>query len=451
MSSDKPIPSHPRMVLQRSSPLGGGDQSVDSRKKNSGMTGENTWDVAVVGAGAAGLMAALIAARGGSRVLLLDSKEKIGAKILMSGGTRCNITNAVITEKDFESSQKRILAAVLKAFSSEQALQFFKELGVEAVLEPGGKYFPSTHSGRTVLEALLRGVRQAGVELVPSKKVTRITFERDLFRLEGASFAYGAKKVILTTGGLSYPQTGSDGTGYAIAQSFGHSVIPTSPALTPLLTDDGDFKKLSGVSLPVRLNLYLEGTKKTGHDGAFLFTHTGFSGPVALDISRHWIRHQAQGKVEIFSNFLPDFREEEFREKILEETSKQPSRLVKTFLGDFLPRAFSETFLEKMEISESLVLNQWNRALREKCIRGLFHFPLRVTGATGYSKAEVTAGGVDLREIHKHTMESRLQPGLFFAGEILDADGRIGGFNFQWAWASGFLAGRAVSGQPGKA
>jgi len=440
------------------------------------MTSDKTpdvWDVAVVGAGAAGLMAALVAARGGSRVLLLDSKEKIGAKILMSGGTRCNITNAAVTEKDFESDQKRTLAAVLKAFSPERALKFFKELGVEAVLEPGGKYFPSTHSGRTVLEALLRGTREAGVRLIPSRKVTRLIYEKEpvtvqtrhpepacrtgrrsegsqceilqgFFRVEGDSFSYPAKKVILTTGGLSYPQTGSDGTGYSLAQSFGHSLVPVSPALTPLLTGDEDFKKLSGVSLPARLNLYFEGAKKSEQEGAFLFTHTGFSGPAALDISRHWVRLQGKGRAEIFANFLPAFQEEAFREKILTETREQPSRLIKTFLGDFLPRAFSEIFLKKMSIPESSVLNQWSRVAREKCVRNLFHYLLPVTGVTGYSKAEVTAGGVDLREIRKESMESRLQPGLFFAGEILDADGRIGGFNFQWAWASGFLAGYAA-------
>ncbi len=416
---------------------------------NSGKPSE-VWDAAVIGAGAAGLMTALIAARGGSRVLLLDSKEKIGAKILMSGGTRCNITNVVITEKDFESDQRRTLWAVLKAFSSEQALEFFKELGVEAVLEPGGKYCPSTHSGRTVLEALVRGIRTAGAQLIPSRKVSRMIFENDLFRLEGEGFAYWAKKTVLTTGGLSYPQSGSDGTGYGLARSFGHSLVPTSPALTPLLSGGEDFKELSGVSLPVRLQLYFEGAKKSEREGAFLFTHTGFSGPAALDISRHWVRLQGKGRVEIFANFLPDFQEEPFREKILTETCEQPSRLIKTFLGDFLPRAFSEAFLKKMEISENLVLNQWSRAAREKCIRGLFHYLLPVTGVTGYSKAEVTAGGVDLREIRKDTMESKLQPGLFFAGEILDADGRIGGFNFQWAWASGFVAGRAVCGQSGK-
>lgn len=400
------------------------------------------WDVAIVGAGAAGLMASLAAGRAGLRVLLLDSKEKIGAKILMSGGTRCNITNAVVTEKDFESDQKRILAAVLKAFSPEQALQFFSELGVEAVLEPGGKYFPSTHSGRTVLEALLGGVRRAGVELIPSRKVTRLLFENDFFRVEGDLFSYSAKQVILTTGGLSYPQTGSDGTGYALAQSFGHSRVATSPALTPLLTGDEGLKKLSGVSLPARLGLWLEGTKKAEFESSFLFTHTGFSGPVVLDISRFWIRLQEKGRLEIFANFLPQFQEEPFRKKIIAETQERPSRLVKSFLADFLPRAFVEAAVE--DDLEALTLNQWKREAREKCIRTLFRFPLPVNGAIGYSKAEVTAGGIDLREIHKNTLESRLQPGLFFAGEILDADGRIGGFNFQWAWASGFLAAQGV-------
>ena len=443
-----------------------------------------SWDLAIVGAGAAGLMTAIQAARhapSGARILLLDARPKIGAKILMSGGTRCNVTHQQVTEKDFETEEGRVLRDILKNFSSEKTVEFFHGLGVDLLLEPGGKYFPSTHSARTVLDALLQECERAGVRLETEKKVTQIMrrhpepFARhperssaqgrlregseilrpfgpqddNFFEITGKEFSFYAKTVVLCTGGLSYPATGCDGLGYEIAKSFGHSLIFTTPALTPLQTDDADWKSLSGVTLPVRLTLWTGSKKQAVFEDSFLFTHFGFSGPAALNISRHWIRREEKSSRKLTGNFLPSETEEDFRKALAAAAQKYPNRRLKSIISEKVPERFAEVFLRKLGIPDAVILNQLKRGERELLVRSLFHFPLSVTGVVGYGKAEATAGGVDLSEVHPKTLESKLQPGLFFAGEILDVDGRIGGFNFQWAWSSGFAAGRAAAQKSG--
>ncbi len=402
------------------------------------------WDVAVVGAGAAGLMAAIAARAEGARVLLLDAKEKVGAKILMSGGTRCNVTNKTVTERDFEAGKKFVLKSVLKSFSSEKALEFFRSIGVECVLEPGGKYFPVTHSSRTVLEALLRECTRLGVEMETFRKIIHAEKGEEFFVLKTRTEDnYRARTVILATGGLSYPGTGSDGTGYELASSFGHTLIRTTPALTPLKSRDQDWTSLSGLSLPVRLT-FRQADEKVSFEDDFLFTHFGFSGPAALNVSRYWLRAPESDR-KITASFLPARKEDEFRELIKNETLASPSRTLKNFLCGFFAERFTEVLLKKVSVTPSLVLNQLSRESREALIRVIFNCELSVYDSMGYAKAEVTAGGIDLLEVDRLTLESLKQKGLFFAGEILDVDGRIGGFNFQWAWASGRLAGMAAA------
>ncbi|MBI4971010.1 MAG: NAD(P)/FAD-dependent oxidoreductase [Candidatus Omnitrophica bacterium] len=406
------------------------------------MVVETVWDCVIVGAGAAGLMTAITAARGGAKVLVLDGKEKIGAKILMSGGTRCNVTNRLVSEKDYEGENKHAIRNVLRAFPSDQAVEFFRELGVRLELEPGGKYFPATHSAKTVLHALTKEIDRLGVTLYPHHKVNCVAFDGACFHISGKNFLCAAKTLVLTTGGLSHPTTGSDGSGYQLAHSLGHDLIRTTPALTPLVTTDAGWKQLAGITLEnVRLTLWVNQKKGISFAGGFLFTHFGFSGPAALNISRHWIHWKNQGAdVTLAVNFLPDQTEESIRKYITGS-----KKTAKNFLSDLFPDRLAAMLVKKNKISESETLSQLKREERELLIRSLFHFPLVVARLYGYEKAEATAGGVDLSEVDTRTMESRIQPRLFFAGEILDADGVIGGFNFQWAWASGYLAGRAVA------
>ncbi len=408
------------------------------------MTG--AYDVAIVGAGAAGLVTAIAAARVGPvKILLLDGREKVGAKILMSGGTRCNITNVKVSLSDFQTETPRTVRNILRSFPPERTKVFFEELGVAFVLEEGGKYFPSTHSGRTVLEALLTAVKSSGVELKTNRKVTWARRDTDVFHLGGEGFEFTARTLILCSGGLSYPATGSDGTGYEIAGSLGHDLIPQTPALTPLLTDDTDWHALSGVTVDCRLELLVSGQKKAEYTGSFLFTHKGFSGPAVLDISRHWLRsREAPGRF-LRVSFLPKKNENEFREKLIAESAQNPKKSLKRFLASELPERLAEVLFKKAGMDSGLILNQLSRDSREALIRTLFYCPLQVSGSAGYAKAEVTAGGVDLPGVDAQTLESLKVPGLYFAGEILDVDGRIGGFNFQWSWASAHAAGVAAA------
>ena len=401
------------------------------------------YDVIIVGAGAAGLMTAITASKGGLRVLLLEGQAKVGAKILMSGGTRCNVTNKAVVEKDYNSRQIIYVRNILRSFNNERTLRFFKDdLGVDLILEPTGKYFPSTHSGKTVLDAFLKKIKSCGITLLTGHKVKAMTAGKHGFTVIGESFHFEAKNVVLTTGGLSYPSSGSDGTGFKLAQSFGHDVIETTPALTPLMTEDDDFKSLSGVTIEAQLTFISEGKKCFCQRDGFLFTHFGYSGPVALDISRHWLK--TKGPKQMIINFLPDYNEHSLREYLCRTRENAGHKTIKNVLTDLMPERLVEVILKKTGIDGSGPLNQLEKQARRRLMDACLQYPLEVTGVYGYSKAEATAGGVDLAQINPKTLESRIVPGLFFAGEMLDVDGRIGGFNFQWAWSSGHAVGEAL-------
>lgn len=401
------------------------------------------WDVVIIGAGPAGLMAAIACAEGGLRTLALDGYRTAGAKLLISGGGRCNVAPLKATEKDYQSGEPRTVRNMLRAFPPERALAFFKELGVEMVLEERTKYFPKQQSAKAVLDALLRASRGAGVVIRQGQKVRSLSKEDEWFRIAGEGFEYRSRVVVIATGGLSYPGTGSDGSGYALAKSLGHSIVPTTPALTPLLTDDPAWRSLAGITLPVRISFMADGKRAAQSEGAMLFTHSGFSGPAVLDISGSWLRSHAEQK-ELFVNFLPARREEDVLSEFARVAASRSGRSWKRSLAGHLPERLAEVFLGKAGIDPGTRLDQFPKKDREALLRSLFKFPARVTGFQGYEKAEVTAGGVDLREVDPKTLESKLVAGLFFAGEVLDVDGRIGGFNFQWAWASGRVAGEAI-------
>lgn len=404
-----------------------------------------TADVAVVGAGAAGLMTAIQAARLGLRVLLLDGRDRIGAKILMSGGTRCNVTNREVTEKDYQTGAPNTVRDALRAFTPAQTIDFFSELGVELKLEPTGKYFPVTDRAHDVLAALTDEVSRAGAELVTPHKIQHVTHADGVFTLFSETDRFCAKTVVLTTGGLSFPATGSDGTGYKIAQTFGHTLVPTTASLTPLMTNDPVWKSLSGLTLPVRLTLWISGKKAHETCDSFLFTHFGFSGPAALDMSRHWIRADRSKPVRLEASFFPDAKEEDAAEDLRLSAGLGGKRTVRGWLDRNLPARLADALLEKAQVEPEKLLAYLKKDERSRLLAALFRSHLAVNGDMGYDKAEVTAGGVDLSQIHRATLESKLQPGLFFAGEIVDVDGRIGGFNFQWAWSSGTVAARGAA------
>ena len=407
-----------------------------------------TADVIVLGGGAAGLTTAIFAARRRPerKVWILDGARKIGAKILVSGGGRCNVTNRVVTEADFYGGSSRFVRRVLRAFRVEQTVAFFEELGVTLHEEEGGKLFPDSNRARTVLGALLGEAELRGVRIFPGHRVISLERQGSRFLVKTPERSVSAGRVVLATGGLSLPKTGSDGLGLDIASRLGHSIVPTTPALVPLVLQGDVHQPLSGVSHPVELTVRAEGRAPVRTTGSLLWTHFGVSGPAVLDASRFWCRARLEGRdVTVSACLLPGEDFEKVEKRILSAAAERPRLQLQNGLGAVLPTSVGRAVLERLGLSGETPVGQLTREERRQLVHTLVDWPLPVSGSRGYSFAEATAGGIPLEEVDPATMASRQCPGLYIVGEILDVDGRIGGFNFQWAWSTGWVAGAAVS------
>ncbi len=409
-----------------------------------------TTDILVVGAGAAGLFAATWAGRVAQaaagearpRILVVDGARKLGAKILVAGGGRCNVTHHVVSEADYAGSSPAAIRKVLRRFPAADTIRFFEEAGVALKQEDTGKLFPVTDSARTVLEALIAEATRAGAEIRHPARVTEISPGEDGFTATTDAGPIEARRVILCTGGKSLPKSGSDGGGFMLATSLGHSLTePLVPALVPLALATGHWVTgLSGLTLPTTVTLAsATGKRLVSFSGSTLCTHVGLSGPAILDISRHWLiaRHADPG-VALAINWLPGVSTDDC-DRLLVEGQRRGAVAV---LRDMIPDRLARTLCE---LAGAPPTGDVPRDARRRLATLATATPLPVTGDRGFAVAEATAGGVPLAEVRLETMESRIRPGLFFAGEVLDVDGRIGGFNFQWAWASGFVAGSAAA------
>jgi len=375
----------------------------------------------------------------------LDGARSLGAKILVSGGGRCNVTNTVVGEADFNGGSRALVRRVLRAFTADATQAFFRELGLALHEEPGGKLFPDTHRARSVLDALVGEARQRGVGLLAGHRVHALEPRDGGFVLDTSQGELRARRVVLATGGLSLPKTGSDGGGYALARRLGHNVVPTTPALVPLLLEDSFHAALSGVALEAGLTLRAAGGKPWRGRGALLWTHFGVSGPLVLDASRHWLRHQLEGRTpSVTARFVPGADAAELDRRLVAGTAERPRVRLRNALGDWLPTSMAEVVPAALGLDGSVALGRLTRDARKRLCAALDAWPLGVTGSRGYNYAEVTAGGVPLEEVDPGTLESRRCPGLHLVGEILDVDGRLGGFNFQWAWSSARVAARAA-------
>jgi predicted Rossmann fold flavoprotein len=407
-------------------------------------------DVAVVGAGAAGLATAIFLRRFNPTcsVVILDGARKPGAKILVSGGSRCNVTNAVVTERDFWGGRPAIVRRVLRAFPVADTIAFFGEIGVALHEEAGGKLFPDTNRARDVLDALLHETAAVAASLLPGHRVLDVEASEGGFRVVTNQGDLRAASVVLATGGQSLPKSGSDGAGFAIAQRLGHAIVPTTAALAPLvLGGPSVHPELSGVAQEVELAVWVDGAVQIRLTGALLWTHFGVSGPVAMNASRHWLRAELEGrKVSITISFRPGRSLESVDTEWQRLASAGPKASVQATLSTMVPASVAAAMLRHLGVEGTVPLAHFGRDDRRRLSRALVEWLLPVVGSRGYNFAEATAGGVRLTEIDPATMESRVCPGLFCVGEVVDVDGRIGGFNFQWAWSSGFVAGRALAG-----
>jgi len=385
---------------------------------------------------------------------VLEGARQPGAKILVSGGSRCNVTNALVSERDFWGGPRTIVRRVLRAFTVEETVALFRELGVPLHEEPGGKLFPDSNRSRDVLDALLREVKACGATLLADHRVHSIDRAGRGFVISTAHGTIDASRVVIATGGQSLPKSGSDGAGYGFAKRLGHSLVATTPGLVPLtISSDSHFHtQLSGVSHAAEIAIWVDGRVALRLTGNLLWTHFGISGPLALDASRHWLRARSEGRdAAMVLNFHPGWTFDDLDRHLTAIGRTRPRASIENTIaaggGEMrgLPASLVRTVLAGLRIDGETPLSQLPREARRLLVRGMTARPLPVSGSRGYNYAEVTAGGVTLTEIDPSTMESRVCRGLYLVGEVLDVDGRIGGFNFQWAWSSGFVAGRALA------
>jgi predicted Rossmann fold flavoprotein len=398
-------------------------------------------DVAVIGAGAAGLMAALRAAELGRRVLLLEKNRRPGVKILMSGGTRCNITHATDNRGivDAYGPPGRFLHSALAAFSVQDTLDFFEQEGVPTKVEETGKVFPVSNRAADVLDALLRRLHRSGATLALAEPVLDL---EPGFSLTTPTRTVRAGRVILTTGGRSYPGSGTTGDGYGFAAKVGHTIVPPRPALVPITVGVPWVAELRGLTIPDTAVRVLEGSRPlASRRGSLLFAHFGLSGPVVLDVSRAVSGHAQPESLTLEIDLLPPVRETDLDEFLRTESLASGKKQLAVVLSDHLPRRLCDALLAAVGMPMDRRAAALSKPDRAKLVQAVKRLRLPVKGTLGFGRAEVTAGGVALDEVDSRSMRSKKVSDLFLAGEVLDLDGPIGGYNFQAAWSTGWLAG----------
>jgi predicted Rossmann fold flavoprotein len=414
-------------------------------------------DVAVIGGGPAGLMAALAASERGANVVLCEQLDRAGVKLLATGGGHCNLSN-VLPESEFMARfgrQGRFMHPALKAMSQQGLRDFFSRIGVPTHSPDGFKILPVSNSAKTVQEALVRRCREQSVEMRVGVTVKTLTVAAGAMTgLVTDQGSMAASRVILATGGKSYPELGATGAGFEMAQQVGHRLVKTLPALVPLVAENFWIRTLTGVTLPeaklwINLPKHRESTV-----GSVLFTHRGVSGPAALDISGAVSALlEERESVPLCLNILPHVSPHEWEERFERWHEEEGRKQVATLLDWYLPSSLARLVCELAEIPHAMTASTLSRGLRQKLLQRLTALELTIAATEGFEQAMVTRGGVGLKEVNPDTLESRIVRGLFFAGEILDLDGPTGGFNLQWAFSSGFLAGisAAVTGRPSAA
>ena len=428
-----------------------------------------TYDVAILGAGAAGLCSAIRAGERGLSVLLLEKNRRPGVKILMSGGTRCNLTNArglrdvrvvsgpidPVYDPDEAQGARSIQAAFgaggkflgpsLKALTVERTVELFEAEGVVTKIEGNGKVFPASDKASDVVDALVRRLGRSNAELRTNAPVLDVSVVESGFDVRLADSSVQAKRVIVAVGGQSYPGCGTRGDGYTIARRFGHSIVEPRPALVPIRVDAEWVPTLKGLTVPdvaasIRSN---GGPALLERREALLFAHFGLTGPAILDVSRAVARHDGPDKLDLALDLAPTSKAEEL-DHYFQAAGRSGRKAVVGLMPECLPRRLAEAVMAHSGIPVDRMGPDLSRDERKRLVGGIKGLRLPVAGTLGFAKAEVTSGGVTLDEVDPKTLESRRQPGLHFAGEVLDLDGLIGGYNFQAAWSTGWLAGESV-------
>ena len=402
--------------------------------------------ILVVGGGAAGMMAAVTAARNGKKVRLIEKNEKLGKKLFITGKGRCNITNAADIEDLFSAvvSNPKFLYSSFYSMTNDQVIDFFEELGVKTKVERGGRVFPESDHSSDVIRALEQEMKRLGIEIRLRAEAEEILAEDG--RVTGVRLSSGkelhADAVIIATGGISYPSTGSTGDGYRFARECGHKVTDLSPALVPMEVKEWYARELMGLSLRNVEIRITDGKKKLYEEfGEMLFTHYGVTGPVILSASSIVGKKLKEHPLTLHIDLKPALTEEQLDKRMLREFEANHNRQFKNAVDSLFPSKLKPVIVELSGIQEDKKVNEVTKEERLHFVRLIKDFSMTLTGMRGYNEAIITKGGVSVKEIDPGTMESKLVNGLYFAGEVLDLDAVTGGYNLQIAWSTGYLAG----------
>ena len=403
------------------------------------------YDGIVVGGGPAGMFAAITAARQGARVLLLEKNDRLGKKLLITGKGRCNVTNDCSAQEVLQNTPRngRFLYSAMAAFPPEKTMEFFRELGCSLKTERGNRVFPTTDKAQTILDTLRRELERLHVPIRTGAVTEILTKDGAAAGVRAGEAVYSGRWVILATGGVSYPATGSTGDGYAMARKLGHTVIPPEGSLVPLEAEGDCCARMQGLSLRnvgVRL-VNAKGKLLYKDFGELLFTHFGVSGPTVLSASCHL---RGEG-CSLLIDLKPALEESKLDGRILRDLEQYRNRSMENALTDLLPRSMIPVVLDKLGVDPQLQANSLTKEKRRELVGLLKAFPVEIRGKRPVSEAIITSGGIQVSQIDPKTMESKILPGLFFAGEIIDCDAYTGGFNLQIAWATAYAAAMAAS------
>ncbi len=413
------------------------------------MPHREKYDVIVIGSGAAGMIAAITAARRDKKVLLLEKLSKLGSKLKATGGGRCNLTNTLPNEEFMArfGREGRFMTPALEAFDHKRLIAFFDEIGVPSHAPDGYRVFPITHNAGTILDALEAEMQRLGVEVICSQRVEKLLFNDE--HMEGVSTqdaSFYAPSVVVATGGLGYPVLGAEGDGYPLAESVGHKVTELFPAMMPLRVKETWVENCRADTIAkVELRVDLKKAKRLRAKGDLIFTKTGIRGPVVLDFARE-VTPLIEKYVEVplLLNLTKGKNEDELLKYFKQEIEKDPHQSTLDIMITLLPEAISKELCKLAGAEGELRFNKLEGKVRSELIRLLAWTPLTVIGHDGFKMAMITRGGVDLKEIRPETMESKVIEGLFFCGEVMNLDGPCGGYNLQWSFASGYLAGMHI-------
>ena len=405
-------------------------------------------DVIVIGGGAAGMIAAITSARRGRRVILLEKNEKLGKKLFITGKGRCNVTNASDMEEILNQviTNKRFLYSSFYGFTNYDMMDFLESLGCPVKVERGNRVFPTSDKSSDVISVLSKELHRLHVEVEFHKEVKELLFDAEKQEITGVKLTNGkslfAQSVVIATGGISYPQTGSTGDGYDFAKQVGHTVTDLAPALVPMNMKEEDCKKMQGLSLRNIGFLVKRGKKVLYEDfGELLFTHFGISGPVVLSASSHFPAKPSKEETIVEIDLKPALSKEQLDARLLRDFEAYRGRQFKNCLDKLLPAKMIPIIIERSQIDPQKKVNVITKEERRNLIHELKHFTLHMNGFRSFKEAIVTKGGVAVKEINPSTMESKKIKGLYFAGEVLDLDALTGGYNLQIAWSTGYAAG----------